>query len=91
MKKIPHTLGNLQQKGTKLMKLFWRAELQRRRARGNSLLHGRHFDQPEKPSDAVLEMDDQIVFVELAKINLRAIASFPATQTSSAVDGKAPQ
>src|SRR5438132_2347179 len=27
MKKIPHTLGNLQQKETKLMKLFWRAEL----------------------------------------------------------------
>ena len=25
-------------------RLFWRAELQRRRARGNSLLHGRHFD-----------------------------------------------
>jgi hypothetical protein len=36
-------------------------------------------------------MDDKIVFVELAEVNLRAIASFPATQTSSAVDGKTPE
>ena len=36
-------------------------------------------------------MDDKIVFVELAEINLRAIASFRATQTSSAVDGKTPE
>src|SRR5438105_1052542 len=71
--------------------MCWRAELQRRRARGTSPLHCRHFDEAKKSSDAVLEMDDKIAFVELAEINLRAIASFRATQTSPAMNGKTPE
>src|SRR5438132_8774527 len=72
-------------------RMCWRAELHRRRARGRSPLHCRHFDEAKKSSDAVLEMDDKIAFVELAEINLRAIASFRATQTSPAMDGKTPE
>src|SRR5438105_10046779 len=41
----------------------------------------RHFNEAKKSSDTVLEMDDKIAFVELAEINLRAIASFRATQS----------
>src|SRR5439155_10944747 len=39
----------------------------------------------------MLEVDDKIAFVELAEINLRAIASFRAMQTSPAMDGKTPE
>src|SRR5207237_9679130 len=51
----------------------------------------RHFNEAKKSSDTVLEMDDKIAFVELAEINLRAIASFRATQTSPAMNGKTPE
>src|SRR2546423_3793733 len=69
----------------------WLAEVQRRRARWSSPVRCRHLDEAKKSSDAVLEVDDKIAFVELAEINLRAIASFRATQTSPAVDGKTPE
>src|SRR5438046_2550278 len=46
---------------------FWRAELQRRRARGSSPLHSRQLDQSEKSSDAMFEVDDEVAFVQPAE------------------------
>ena len=49
----------------------------------------RHFHQLEKTADAVLEMDDEIAFGQLAEIDLGAVARvlFRALQSAPAVCG----
>src|SRR6185437_2565194 len=51
-------------------RFVWRAELQRRRARGNSPLQPWHFHEPHESSDAVLEVHNEVALVELTEINL---------------------
>src|SRR5207248_5792116 len=51
-------------------RLCWSTEFPRHRARGSSPLDCRHFNEPKKSSDAVLDVDDKIAFVEFAEINL---------------------
>ena len=36
-----------------------------------------HFDQAKKSTNPVLEMNDELAFIEFAEIDLRAIASRP--------------
>ena len=57
----------------------WRAELQRRRARGRSPLQTWHFHEPKKSPDAVFKVHNEVALVELTKIDLCAMA-FGTTQ-----------
>src|SRR6266850_7011310 len=52
---------------------FWRAELQRRRARGSSPLQTWHFHEAHESPDAMLEVHDQVALVELTEIDLCAM------------------
>src|SRR5947207_1830666 len=45
------------------------------------------FLQPEKSSDAVLEMHDQVAFIQFAEIDLRAV-SLRATQMPACMGGE---
>src|SRR5207244_237003 len=71
-------------------RFLWRAELQRRRARGSSPLRDRHFYQPEKSTDAVLEVHDQIALGQFAEIDLHAMA-FRAAQTTACMGREPPE
>ena len=51
----------------------------------------RHLDQAKKPADPVLEMNDELAFIEFAEINLRAIASLCPAKLPAAVNWETPQ